>query len=301
LFSQSEATTPIEQGSYTVETLKDGVWQPDETMFGRVVRISRDDRTYSMMSEDGKVVMRFLVFLPRPQFYLAEVQKGADTERLYALMSAWNGQITVMDAGCTELRNSVLAEQFKPDGVKTVGYSSECYFASKERLVAMMNAYRDIAKPLFRFTRAAGAEPAKSAAIGQQVQTGGSISNSTVASEDPQFTLSVCNKTKVSADYIVFHRHRQEEQKWQLEGWYKAEPGACRQIRIPRGYFYISANGADGSVWSGNDRRICIVNRAVERVVFEKEKCLVGETNRGFQEVFNKEDTFTYNLNPARQ
>ncbi|WP_457492367.1 DUF1036 domain-containing protein [Tardiphaga sp. P5_C7] len=147
--------------------------------------------------------------------------------------------------------------------------------------------------------RAANEPPANPVVTAQaQTAIAGSRNNGKLVSEDRLFTLSVCNKYKTSADFIVFHKHSYDDSKWILEGWWKVDVSACKTVRIPRGYFYISANGADGTIWTAKDRYLCIMNRVVERVVFENERCLVGETNRGFHEVFNTNDTFTYNLNP---
>jgi uncharacterized membrane protein len=121
-------------------------------------------------------------------------------------------------------------------------------------------------------------------------------SNATLASEDPLFSLSVCNKSNTKAYLILFRRHLRADDKWQLDGWHPIEPGACAARKIPRGFFYISANGENGRVWSGSDRYLCISKRPTERVVFENERCVIGETNRGFKELFNVNDAFSFDL-----
>lgn len=297
LFDKADAVKPLLAGRYSVEEFKEGVWKTSsEPAF-----LGMRNGSYTIgpaINPEQTVIDLFPI---SRRFWTFYIKSGQDPG-WYLLLEPRDGKYYIYEPSCTEY---LKAKGLTPAPNEPA--AKYCDFEDKDSLVTALLAAADVSQPMASLKlENAGEKPPQSAS---QPTTSSratpasaeSAANSTLVSEDPQFTLSVCNRSKVSADYILFHRHRQEEQKWQLEGWYKVEPGSCRQSRIPRGYFYISANGADGSVWSGNDRHICIVNRAVERIVFEKEKCLVGETNRGFHEVFNKEDSFTYNLNPGKQ
>lgn len=120
-----------------------------------------------------------------------------------------------------------------------------------------------------------------------------------IVDDEKYALLEFCNKTNREIRIILIHRHLFEFQKWVLNGWFPVNANSCREItKVPRGYYYFHARSADkGGVWSGKDRYICVPNRQVERTLFEKELCLVGEMNLGFTERLVKGPKATMTLN----
>lgn len=117
-------------------------------------------------------------------------------------------------------------------------------------------------------------------------------------SVDALFALSVCNKTNVQVSVSLLHAHPTEENTWFLSGWFNVEASECRKIGdFPRGYVYLYAHQNGGTLqWGGNDRFICVSQRPVRRMIFDNERCLAGEANRGFTERLIKDAEFTWNL-----
>lgn len=111
-------------------------------------------------------------------------------------------------------------------------------------------------------------------------------------------TLTICNKTSHPVSTILIHRDPNNANQWILNGWYTANARSCRDVAgIPRGYFYAYADQHDtGRVWSGEARHICVDTRAVERVLFKGESCLVGEKNVGFFENYSTDERFGLNF-----
>lgn len=112
------------------------------------------------------------------------------------------------------------------------------------------------------------------------------------------FELSICNRTAKPIATAILSKHKYGEEKWILGGWHFTSPNNCNVMgEFQRGYIYLYANQKDSNAfWGGKDRYVCVADRAMERVVFENERCLVGEANRGFVEKLVKADKFTWTL-----
>ena len=94
----------------------------------------------------------------------------------------------------------------------------------------------------------------------------------------------------------MLHRHFYDETKWVLKGWLNVKPNDCNTFGdFPRGYIYLFATQDNTSkTWGGTDRYICVSQRVTERVVYPNERCLTGETNRGFMEKLVKDAEYTF-------
>jgi uncharacterized membrane protein len=294
LFDKSEAVRPFAIGRYKTEKFKDNAWVPD----GDAFYLWMANGSYAAGENPHPLAVDVFPIDAR-HFAVQLPDKGG--QRSYVLVEPRDGKYLVYEPDCSKyLALRGLTPSPHAPGEPPSPY---CNFDNKTDLEAALLAYAAAEKPSSRFTLVdPGASPppaAPTAAVVSPVSatpTASAGATSTLAAEDKLFTLSVCNKTPVGANFIAFYRNPHDAQKWLLKGWWKVTAGNCSDIRIPRGYFYISANADNGKVWAGKDRYICIPNRVVERVVFDNEHCLVGETNRGFYEVFNTADRFTYNL-----
>jgi uncharacterized membrane protein len=72
----------------------------------------------------------------------------------------------------------------------------------------------------------------------------------TRAQQGQTFELAVCNMSDFQGVFMAV-RHRQDAQKWQVDGWYAIPDGGCTFIgAYPRDTFYYFAESNDGGEWS---------------------------------------------------
>ena len=295
LFTRSDLVQPLPAGRYLVEKAQeDGSWTPD----GEPGELTVDDGIYRIVNDkvDKANDPGFGIFRLSDRFfgiYMRQKEGGG----IYLMLEPKDGSFLMYEPLCSEFSESAAAKAFPPDRI--VG-QTRCVYQTREKLVGALLAYGEQARPRYRWTLN-GTAPAS------DQQANASRSEETFKEKPPSdspstgvklLTLSVCNKSAKTAWLTLFHRHLFEREKWSLRGWWKLQVGACEPFRIPKGYFYIFAKAEDGSVWQGDDRHICVVDQRVERTIFENEPCLSGEKNRGFRQLFTKDDTYTYNLNP---
>jgi len=70
------------------------------------------------------------------------------------------------------------------------------------------------------------------------------------AQQGQTFELAVCNMSEFQGVFMAV-RHKQDAQRWQVDGWYAIPDGGCTFIgTFPRDTFYYYAESNDGGEWS---------------------------------------------------
>ena len=70
---------------------------------------------------------------------------------------------------------------------------------------------------------------------------------------DPTFELAMCNLSDFQGVFVAL-RHRQNAQKWAVDGWYAIPDGGCTFIgSFLRDAIYYFGESNDGAVWSAAD------------------------------------------------
>jgi uncharacterized membrane protein len=73
------------------------------------------------------------------------------------------------------------------------------------------------------------------------------------AQQGQTFELAVCNMSDFQGVFMAL-RHKQDAQRWQVDGWYAIPDGGCTFIgTYPRDTFYYYAESNDGAQWSAAD------------------------------------------------
>lgn len=290
LFSRQELVQPLRVGRYDVEKFQDGTWKPD----GKPFVIALKDGIYQPVSEKPDEPS-FAAFRLSPRFSVLYVI-GPGEKGIYMLMEPKDGAYLIYIPECSEFKRSAAAEAFPPDRVKD---NYECTYTSREKLIGGLVTYGDTAAPSFRW-KYSGAAPSTTPPPAPRIAeaTAAPTSPATLDTADPIkfFSLTVCNKSSNANWLALSHAHFYERDKWSLRGWWKLQPAACTTQKVPRGYFYVFAKAADGTLWEGTDRQLCVTDQQTDRVVFQGEQCIPGEKSRGFRRLFNKDDAFTYNF-----
>jgi uncharacterized membrane protein len=70
---------------------------------------------------------------------------------------------------------------------------------------------------------------------------------------NPTFELAVCNLSDFQGVFFAL-RHKQDAQKWAVDGWYAIPDGGCTFIgTFPRDTIYYYAESNDGAAWRGDN------------------------------------------------
>ena len=106
----------------------------------------------------------------------------------------------------------------------------------------------------------------------------------TADAESGEGSLRVCNETANTISVALGYK---AERGWQSEGWWVADPGACKTIyngRLDARYYYIyAADDVSGGAWEG---KFFLCTRDETFTIFGVEDCLArGYERTGFFEV----------------
>jgi len=70
---------------------------------------------------------------------------------------------------------------------------------------------------------------------------------------DPTFELAMCNLSDFQGVFVAL-RHKQDAQKWTVDGWYAIPDGGCTFIgSFLRDTIYYFGESNDGAIWSAAD------------------------------------------------
>jgi uncharacterized membrane protein len=102
--------------------------------------------------------------------------------------------------------------------------------------------------------------------------------------EDAQSDVTICSSYDQDISVMVIHPYTFQPDQTLMRGWYVVKSKECQPIgSVPRGPFFIYGEAADRKTeWRGDATFACLARRATERILYQGEECVAGETKKGF-------------------